>query len=244
MKKHVPDAVNGDPPPLWDNAALSKAFRDLEPKLDDLRNMTRLASWALEDVIGESHKETTREYNQYFITDWQRDVLSFAAYHVENMVRSMHADYHAKLEGEAAAEVQSVRASTGASRPPASIKAGDPIYVAIDAHRTAMKALEDALTVRSGLCKNQESAEYKKADARADVLGTVEDQTLRALARTTPTSLGGATEALRYITGYYDGTSDVFDPGVEHELFSDRDLLFGFVSRVCDVITAALKEVA
>jgi hypothetical protein len=234
-----------DPPSLWDDAALSSAFRDLEPKLCDLKDIARLASSAIEAAIGSSHKEVTGHDSCYCIPDGQRDALSFAVYHLENMITSIWSEYHAKLDGEAGSgEVQSARASTGASRPPTAIKAGDPISVAIDAHRAAMKAWDDALTVRNALWKDQDSDEYKKAEAQAQALAAVEDRTLRMLATTKPTTLGGATEALRYVTSYYDGTNDAVGVGQVHTLFGDPDLLFGFVSRACDVIKAGLKEVA
>jgi hypothetical protein len=136
--------------------------------------------------------------------------------------------------------------------PPAAADTPDPIFAAIAAHREALRAWDDALTVvgefdgkrfaryRAGL-EDDDDPEHLAADQRArehaEALCEFETDAHLALIETA-TTLPGTLAALRYVMGYYSGQSELF-PGRRHDLLDDESLLT-FVEKIGDAIEAAI----
>jgi hypothetical protein len=150
--------------------------------------------------------------------------------------------------------VQQVAAAACIGVTPAATAADahDPIFAAIAAHREALRAWDDALTVvgefdekrfarrRAGL-EDDDDPEHLAADQRArehaEALDEIETDTCRALIETA-TTLPGTLAAIRYVMGYYDRQIELF-PGGLHELLDDESLLT-FVEKIGDAIEAAI----
>jgi hypothetical protein len=143
--------------------------------------------------------------------------------------------------------------------------AADPIFAAIDAHRKAIKAWDDARNLeqnhplREAKCKAvkawlrrddrteddypEEVAKPKDlidAERHANALGNRESAARDELIATVPATLAGALAAIRYILGYYEGKGDIY-PGQCHELLDDNALL-DFIDRIGDAIEDALRR--
>jgi hypothetical protein len=136
--------------------------------------------------------------------------------------------------------------------PPAAANAPDPIFAAIAAHRDAMRAWDDALTLVGELegkgfarhkagFKDNDDPEHLAAEERArehaEALDEIETDAHLALIETA-TTLPGTLAAIRYVLGYYDGESELF-PGRVDELLDEESLLT-FIEKIGDAIEAAI----
>ena len=139
----------------------------------------------------------------------------------------------------------------------------DPIFAAIEAHREAIQAWDDALrleqnhpwreahskAIKAWLSRDDRRDEdypgegakpqdLLDAEERANALGDIEMAAQDELTAPAPTTLAGALAALRYVLSYYNGTSETF-PGRSHDLLDD-DAFLTFVDGIADAIEAAI----
>ena len=76
---------------------LAEAFRDLESKICNVKNMSSIASRMVEDMIdGAKHIDGLRTLR---LTEEQVEVLMFAVFHAEHMADNLKSGWYAVAEG-------------------------------------------------------------------------------------------------------------------------------------------------
>jgi hypothetical protein len=139
--------------------------------------------------------------------------------------------------------------------PPALSADADPIFAAIEAHREAIRAWNDALHVeqrhpwqqlhfaaiaawKAGVGDDpfpvdepEKPQDFLDAEEHAKALGDRESDAADELVATMPTTLAGALAVVRYVIAYYEEG---------HELLDDNALL-NFVETIGDAIENALR---
>ena len=65
----------------------------LESEINNLLNMARIASNQIEEAVGGSHEEITRNRHYYYLPEDQVERIVFSIYHLENLIRDFRDEY-------------------------------------------------------------------------------------------------------------------------------------------------------
>jgi hypothetical protein len=120
-------------------------------------------------------------------------------------------------------------------------KAPDPIFAAIERHRTVMQPYDAAVDVRASYDERDES-EVERMDAAVDVARERCTETAVDLINTSPTTIAGAVSALRYIRQQLKDDGEYIPHNLIHESPGDARDTIGWIDAFLETVIEAMDD--
>jgi hypothetical protein len=117
----------------------------------------------------------------------------------------------------------------------------DPIFAAIERHRTVMQPYDAAVDARASYEESDES-EVEKMDAAVDVAQERCTETAVDLINTSPTTIAGVVSALRYIREQLKDDGEYMPHHLIHESPGDARDTIGWVDAFLEPLVDAMTD--